>query len=138
MIHMNLFMKEKQAHRLREQINVSEGRWGERRVKEFRIDRYTLPYLKWTKNYCYTHSLSIAQGMLLNIMWQLGWEGSLEENGYISIYMAESLCCPHETIITLLVDYTPIQNKKFNKKLSENKRQSVLYRVKFIETKKAR
>ena len=24
MIHMNLFMKEKQAHRLREQINVSE------------------------------------------------------------------------------------------------------------------
>ena len=28
--------------------------------------------------------------------------------------MAESLCCPPEAIITLLISYTPIQNKKFN------------------------
>ena len=26
---------------------------------------------------------------------------------------AESLCCPPETIIALLIGYTPIQNKKF-------------------------
>jgi len=26
--------------------------------------------------------------------------------------MAESLCCPLETVTTLLIDYTPIQNKK--------------------------
>ena len=30
--------------------------------------------------------------------------------------MAESLCCPSETTTILLTGYTPIQNKKFNKK----------------------
>ena len=30
-------------------------------------------------------------------------------------WMAESLCCPSGTIRVLLFDYTPIQNKKFNK-----------------------
>jgi len=42
----------------------------------------------------------IAQGTLLNVMWQPRWEGSLRKNG-----MAESLCCPPETITTLLVGY---------------------------------
>ena len=32
------------------------------------------------------------------------------------VCMAESLCCPPETITTLLMDYTPIQNKKFKNK----------------------
>jgi len=31
----------------------------------------------------------------------------------VCICMAESLCCPRETITTLLIGYTPIQNKKF-------------------------
>ena len=31
------------------------------------------------------------------------------------IYMAKSLHCSHETITTLLIDYTPIQNKKLKK-----------------------
>ena len=35
--------------------------------------------------------------------------------------MAESLHCPPETITTLLVGYTPIQNKNFKKK-KEKKR----------------
>ena len=30
-------------------------------------------------------------------------------------YIAESLCCPHETITTLLIGYIPIQNNKFKK-----------------------
>ena len=30
--------------------------------------------------------------------------------------MAESICCPPETITTLLISYTPMQNKKFKKK----------------------
>jgi len=38
-------------------------------------------------------------------MWQPGWEGALGENG---LCMAESLCCPPETIITLLTGYSPI------------------------------
>ena len=30
--------------------------------------------------------------------------------------VAESLCCPPETLITLLIGYIPIQNKKLQKK----------------------
>ena len=33
------------------------------------------------------------------------------------IYMAEFLCCSPETTTTLLICYTPIQNKKFKVKL---------------------
>ena len=32
------------------------------------------------------------------------------------ICMAKSLCCPAETITTLLVGYTQVQNKKWKKK----------------------
>ena len=42
------------------------------------------------------------------------------------IWMAESLCCSPEIIITLLIGYIPIQNKKFKKiKRSEEHRQMV-------------
>ena len=34
--------------------------------------------------------------------------------------IAESLCCLPETIITLLIGYIPIQNKKFKKKKKGN------------------
>ena len=56
---------------------------GEGIVREFGMDRYTLLYLKWITN---KGVLYIALGTLLNVMWQLGWEGSLEENGYIYMY----------------------------------------------------
>ena len=36
------------------------------------------------------------------------------------IGMAESLCCSPETIITLLIGYTPRQNYKFKKKKNNN------------------
>ena len=44
------------------------------------------------------------------LMSLLGWERSLRENGYINVCkcMAELLCCPPETIITLLIGYTQI------------------------------
>ena len=51
----------------------------------------------------------IAQGTLLNVMWQPGWENSLGENGFM--YM--SLHCPPETVTMLLIGYTPIKNKVF-------------------------
>ena len=54
----------------------------------------------------------MAQGTLVNVMWQPGWEGSL---GEMDTCMAESLHCSPETITTLLISYTPIQNKKFFK-----------------------
>ena len=45
----------------------------------FGRDMYTLLYLKWRTN----RDLPTAQGMLLNAMWQPGWEGSLGENGHV-------------------------------------------------------
>ena len=47
--------------------------------------------------------------------------GSLDGRGVwgrmdIGICMAESLSCSPETITTLLIGYTPIQNKKFKRK----------------------
>ena len=58
----------------------------------------------------------LAQGTLLNIMWQPGWEGGLGMNGCLCMYMAESLPCSRETIPALLIGYNPMQNKKFFKK----------------------
>ena len=37
------------------------------------------------------------------------------------IHMAESLCSPPEAITTLLIDYTPIQNKISKPKKQKNK-----------------
>ena len=45
-----------------------------------------------------------AQGTLLNVMWQPGWEGSLGENEYVYLGMAESLHCSPETITTLFAN----------------------------------
>ena len=47
--------------------------------------------------------------------------GNLDGSGFwdrmdTCIYIAESLHCSPETITTLLIDYTPIQNKKLKKK----------------------
>ena len=43
---------------------------------------YTLLCLKWITN----KDLCIAQGTLLNVIWQPGWEGSLGENEYMYMY----------------------------------------------------
>ena len=60
---------------------VARGWMGQRVAREFGINMDTLLYLKWiTRTYC------IAQGTLLNVMWQPGWEGSLGENGYLYTY----------------------------------------------------
>ena len=56
-----------------------------------------------------TGSYCRAQETLLSVMWQPGWEQSLGENGYM--YMCESFSCSAETITTLLIGYTPKQNK---------------------------
>ena len=56
------------------------------RDREFGMDMCTLPYLKWitNKNYCVQHrELCTAQGTLLSVLWQSGWEGSLGESGYM-------------------------------------------------------
>ena len=82
-MQLNLFTKQKETHRLREQTYgfLGEG-WGERIVREFGMDMYTLPYLKWIT----TGTYYIAQGTLLNVIWQPGWKGSLGENEYMYMY----------------------------------------------------
>ena len=66
--------------------------WGNRIVREFGIDMSTLLYLKWI-----TRSRCIAQGSLLNVMWQPEREGSLGKKTDTRIRVTESLCCLPET-----------------------------------------
>ena len=67
--------------------------------------------IKTLKNGSY---LFRAHGSLLNLIWKPGWEGSLHRID-ICICMAESLWCSPEITTTLLIGYTPIQNKKLKK-----------------------
>ena len=53
-------------------------------VRQIGTDVYLLLYLKWATSKV---PLYIAQGTLLNVMGQSGWEGSLGENGYM--YMCD-------------------------------------------------
>ena len=47
----------------------------------WRFNMSKLLYFKWiTRTFC------IAQGTLLDVMWQPGWEGSLGKNGYMYMY----------------------------------------------------
>ena len=51
MIQTSIFTKQKQTHRLREQLMVTRKKeWRGRIDWEFGIDMYTLLYLKWITN----------------------------------------------------------------------------------------
>ena len=80
-------------------------------VREFGIDRNTLLYLKWiTNNVLLCSTGNSAQCYVAS------WMGREFGGEWITyICMAESLYCPSETITTLLISYTPIQNKKLKK-----------------------
>ena len=80
--------------------------WGERVDSDLGMDMYTLLYLQWmtSKDLLYsTGNCSMFCGSL---------EGR-EIWGRVDtcICMAESLCCPTETITTLSISYTLIQKK---------------------------
>ena len=86
---MNL--QNKQTQGLREQTygcGSGEG-CGEGIVREFGLDKHTLLYLRWITNKDLTYYK--APGILLHVMWQLGWERSLGRM-HTCICMAESLC----------------------------------------------
>ena len=70
---------------------MGKMRWWGGIVRNFGINTFTLLYFKWITN-------CIAQGTLLNVMWQPGWEGSLRENGYMCMHG-----CPLETVTGLLI-----------------------------------
>ena len=79
---MNLRTKEEEPRRLREQTHCQGNRWGEGLVREFRVDMYTLLYLKHMNN----KDLLYSTWNSAHVMWQAGWEGSLGENGYMCMY----------------------------------------------------
>ena len=56
---------------------------------------------------------SIAQRTPLSVMWMPGWERVWKKMD-MCICMTEFLCCLPETITTLSISYTPVQNKKCN------------------------
>ena len=56
--------------------------------------------------------IKVLGAIPLSVMWQPVREGSLRENGY-SMCMAESLCCPPETITTLLLAVFQYKIKSF-------------------------
>ena len=58
--------------------------------------------------------LGIAESDTTGATWHARISGWLRMD--TCVQMAESLCCPSETITTLLISYTPIQSKKFKRK----------------------
>ena len=80
----------------------------DRIVREFGMLMYTLLYLKWIANKDLLHSTGNSAQCYV-----ASWMGG-ESGGRMDTYihMAESLCASPETITTLLISYTPIQNKK--------------------------
>ena len=74
----------------------------------FSCHTYTIKKKKKnTGIYCITH------GTRLSVMCQPGWEWGLGKNGCMYMCGWVSPHCSPETIITLLISYTLIQNKKF-------------------------
>ena len=86
-----------------------EGYW-EWIAKEFGMDMYTLLYLKWITN----------KDLLCRIWNSTQWNVAAwmrgEFGGEWIYFKAESLRCSPKTIMTLLISYTPIQNKVLKEK----------------------
>ena len=91
-----------QTWRMNLRLPVREGS-EEGIVREFRMDVYTLLYLKWitNKDLLYSTGTSAQCYVAAWMGEEFGCERSL-------CMMAKSCYCPPETIATLLVGYTPI------------------------------
>ena len=88
-------------------------------VEDFGKVMYTLLHLKWITNKNLPY---IACGTLLNVMCHPGWE-RIWGRMNICKCMAESLHCSPETITTLLIGSTSIQNAFSDKKNSVKKKE---------------
>ena len=73
------------------------------------MDTQALLYLKWVTN------KDLSYGTQLSVMCQPGQEGVWQRMD-MCIGLAESLHCSPEAITTLVISYTPMQNKNFKKK----------------------
>ena len=79
--------------------------------KSFKVtaDMYTLLYLKWITNKDLLYSTGNSAQC-----YAAAWMGGQLGREWTRVCMAESFCCPPETLTTLLTDYTPTQ-KGFKK-----------------------
>jgi len=71
---------------------------------EFGIDTYTLVHLKWLTNKDLLYSTWNSAQCLCGSLDERVVKGRMDT----CICTAESLCCPPETIKTMLISYTPI------------------------------
>ena len=71
----------------------------------------------------------MAHRTMLNVMWQPGWEGAWGRMN-TRICIAESLHCSPES--TLLIGYTPKQNKKFIKVWKKKKKKPPILSTYFL------
>ena len=71
------------------------------------MDTYTLLYLKWITNKDILYSTGNSAQCLCGSLDGRGAWGRRDTCECV----AESLCCPSETITTLLISSTPIYNK---------------------------
>ena len=69
-------------------------------------------YVDHIRNFLPNYCIAGNSSQCYKATWMGGW-GKMDTG----MCMAESLCCPPEIITTLLIGYTPIQNKRFKKKL---------------------
>ena len=92
---------------------------------------YTLLYLKWMTNkdplYGTWKSCSVLRA-------SLDGRGVWERRD-TCVCMAESLCCSPETTPTLLIRYTPIQNKNFKLKQRKITNEPVIIKNKYAQTR---
>ena len=96
-------------------------------VRDLGMDMYTLLYLKriFNKDLLYTTWNSVQCYSATRM------RGSLRENEYMYIRMAESLHCSPETITILLMRYTTVENEKFKLKKKKNKSSKIYDIVQF-------
>ena len=116
---MNLLAKQKETHRKR--THGGEGIAG-----DFRKVMYTLLCLEWiTKRNLLWQHMELCSVLCVSLDGRGVW-GRMDT----CICMAESLHCLPETITTLLIGYTPIQNAlDVKKKKKEKKRISLFVKI---------
>ena len=114
-----ILRKQKETHRLWKR---TYGCWRGGIVMDFGKVMHTLQHLKWITNKVLLYS-TWKSVQCYGSAFMGGW---LEEQMDTGIGMTESLYCSPETITTLLISYTPKQNKslKFGGKQTKNKKQA--------------
>ena len=78
-------------------------------------DKFIVRLFLAKESFLPTGTYCVAHGTLPSVLWQPGWEGVWGRKD-TCVCMSEFHPCTPETVTTLLIDYMPIENKKFFKK----------------------